>query len=251
MDTIPAILRAAAETYGDQARLRRGRPDPHLRRAARPRAGAGPTATSATAWPPGERVVVWGPNSIEWVDRRAGDDLRRRHPGAGQLPLHRSRGGRPRRPHRRRHRDGRRRLPRAHTSSRSCARASDIPSVRALGELAELSLDHRGEERQRPRRDDRRGRGPRRRGRRRRRRRHPLHLRHHRPAQGRDERAPAEHRRRAGLGRARRRERRRPLPGGQPVLPLLRLQDRHHRRACSPAPPSTRSRRSTSTRRWR
>ena len=36
----------------------------------------------------------------------------------------------------------------------------------------------------------------------RRRRRHPVHLRHHRPLQGRDERAPADHRRRPGLGRA-------------------------------------------------
>ena len=65
----------------------------------------------------------------------------------------------------------------------------------------------------------------------RRRRRHPVHLRHHRPVQGRDERAPADHRGRAGLGRARWRAPGRPLPGGQPVLPLVRLQDRDRRRA--------------------
>ena len=48
--------------------------------------------------------------------------------------------------------------------------------------------------------------------------------------QGRDERAPADDRRRRRVGRARRGRRRRPLPGGQPVLPLLRLQGRHRRR---------------------
>ena len=50
-------------------------------------------------------------------------------------------------------------------------------------------------------------------------------------AKGAMSRAPADHRRRAGLGRARRGHRPgRPLPGGQPVLPLLRLQGRHRRR---------------------
>ena len=49
------------------------------------------------------------------------------------------------------------------------------------------------------------------------------------PQQGRDVRAPADRRGRPRLGRARRGDGRGPLPRGQPVLPLLRLQGRDRR----------------------
>ena len=72
----------------------------------------------------------------------------------------------------------------------------------------------------------RRGR-PRRGGQARRRLRHPVHLRHHRPQQGRTVRAPAVAGRARGVGGVRAGHQRRPLPVHQPVLPQLRLQGRH------------------------
>ncbi len=57
----------------------------------------------------------------------------------------------------------------------------------------------------------------------RRRLRHPLHVRHHRPQQGRAVRASAVAGRLGGMGRVRRDHQRRPLPVHQPVLPQLRL----------------------------
>ena len=61
----------------------------------------------------------------------------------------------------------------------------------------------------------------------RRRLRHPVHLRHHRPQQGRAVRAPAVAGRARGVGGVRPGHQRRPLPVHQPVLPQLRLQGRH------------------------
>ena len=85
----------------------------------------------------------------------------------------------------------------------------------------------------------------------RRRRRHPLHLRHHRALQGRDERAPADHRRRAGLGRARRGQRRTTATSWSTRSSTPSATRSASSSACSPAPRSTRSRPSTSTRRCR
>ena len=73
----------------------------------------------------------------------------------------------------------------------------------------------------------RRRRRQRRRGEARRRLRHPVHLRHHRPQQGRAVRAPAVARRARGVGGVRAGDQCRPLPLHQPVLPQLRLQGRH------------------------
>ena len=175
---------------------------------------------------PGDRVVVWAPNSIDWVVAGlavsyAGATLvpaNSRYTGhevadivdrtgaslvlvadgfldrtqiadlqASQRPRLGARGGRPRQPR--------------------------------LGEPARRRLA-RG-----------RGRGARRRGLPRRRRGHPVHLRDHRASQGRDERAPADHRGGRRVEQPRRGLRGGPLPRGEPVLPLLRLQDRHRRRA--------------------
>ena len=71
------------------------------------------------------------------------------------------------------------------------------------------------------------GRRPRPRGQGRRRLRHPVHLRHHRPQQGRAVRAPAVTRRARGVGGVRTGHQRRPLSLHQPVLPQLRLQGGH------------------------
>ena len=183
---------------------------------------------------PGDRVVVWGPNSVEWVVAALAVTY-----ADGMLVPVNSRYTGTRRP----------------TSSTVAGRssvfvedgflgrhqfdellaASDLPSVepssrahardRAAVDLSVLQdRRHRG-------RDRRGGRGARGHGLSRRRGRHPVHLRHHRPVQGRDERAPADGRRRRAVGRARRGRRRGPLPGGQPVLPLLRLQGRDRHRA--------------------
>ena len=57
-------------------------------------------------------------------------------------------------------------------------------------------------------------------------RRHPVHLRHHRGAQGRAEQPSAERAGVSHLERGRGADARRPLPGGEPLLPQLRLQGR-------------------------
>ena len=201
---------------------------------------AAAAATSARASGPGDRVVLWAPNSIDWAVAALAVVLRRRRAGAGQLPLHRPRGGRHRRPHPRRAGRGRT------TASSAATQVAELPDAGALPRCRRILADSLGTVDASDAADvDDAGR----RGRPRRRRRHPVHLRHDRALQGRDERAPPDHRRRAGLGRARRGRQRGPLPGGQPVLPLLRLQDRHRRRAAHRRARSTRWRRSTSTRR--
>ena len=105
--------------------------------------------------------------------------------------------------------------------------ASDLPSVRQVVDLANLAWvrDLGDDVAERADRGAGRPVSP---GRRRR---HPVHVRHHRTAQGRDERPPADDRRRRRVGQPRRGHLRGPLPRGEPVLPLLRLQDRHRRRA--------------------
>ena len=178
---------------------------------------------------PGDRVVLWGPNSIDWAVAALAVSVRRRRARAGQLALHRARGRRPRRAHP---------APRWSWSHDGFLGRDQIARAAPSAGVARPGRRRS----QRPGRSAGRGAPtsrPRRRGRARRRGRHPVHLRHHRPVQGRDERAPADHRRRPRLGRARRRPAGRPLPGGQPVLPLLRLQDRHrgrpaHRRDALP-----------------
>jgi len=146
VDTIPAILRAAAERYGDKpAYVEGGRTltyaDLHdqVRELARRYVGHGLAA--------GERVVVWGPNSIEWVIAA----LATTYAGATLVPANSRYTG---------HEVadlvdrtgattvmvadgflGRRQL-------EELRAASEIPSVRVLGEISKLSLDHRGGERQ-------------------------------------------------------------------------------------------------------
>lgn len=146
MDTIPAILRAAAERYGDRPAYVDGDrtlsyADLHdrVRELARRYIGHGLAA--------GERVVVWGPNSIEWVVAA----LATTYAGATLVPANSRYTG---------HEV-------ADLVDRTAATvvmvadgflgrkqfeelrgASELPSVRVLGELSRLSLDHRGEERQ-------------------------------------------------------------------------------------------------------
>jgi len=146
VDTIPAILRAAAERYGDKpAYVEGGRTltyaDLHdqVRELARRYVGHGLAA--------GERVVAWGPNSIEWVIAA----LATTYAGATLVPANSRYTG---------HEVadlvdrtgattvmvadgflGRRQL-------EELRAASEIPSVRVLGEISKLSLDHRGGERQ-------------------------------------------------------------------------------------------------------
>lgn len=146
MDTIPAILRAAAERYGDRPAYVDGDrtlsyADLHdrVRELARRYIGHGLDA--------GERVVVWGPNSIEWVVAA----LATTYAGATLVPANSRYTG---------HEV-------ADLVDRTAAtvvmvadgflgrkqfeelrEASELPSVRVLGELSRLSLDHRGEARQ-------------------------------------------------------------------------------------------------------
>ena len=155
MDTIPAILRAAAEQYGDRpAYVVRGADGDRtlsyadllaeVRELARRYVGHGLA--------PGERVVVWGPNSIEWVIAA----LATTYAGATLVPANSRYTG---------HEVadlvdrtgattvlvadgflGRQQL-------EELRAASEIASVRVLGNLSEprlsrIALDHRGEERQ-------------------------------------------------------------------------------------------------------
>ncbi|GAA3834209.1 FadD3 family acyl-CoA ligase [Nocardioides panacisoli] len=146
MDTIPALLRAAAERYGDRPAYVAG--DRTLtyaelleavRDLARRYVGHGLAA--------GERVVVWGPNSIEWVVAA----LATTYAGGVLVPANSRYTG---------HEvadlvdrtaattvlvaDGF--LGRSQLAELRAA--SELSSTRVLGSLADLSLDHRGEERQ-------------------------------------------------------------------------------------------------------
>ncbi|MDZ5620405.1 FadD3 family acyl-CoA ligase [Nocardioides sp. HM23] len=145
MDTIPAILRAAAERYGDKpAYVEGGRAvsfaelHDQVRELGRRYVGHGLAA--------GEPVVVWGPNSIEWViaalatayaggtlvpanSRYTGHEVADLVDRTGATVVMVADGflGR--------------------SQVQELRAASDLPSVRAMGELSRLSLDHRGEER--------------------------------------------------------------------------------------------------------
>jgi HIP---CoA ligase len=146
VDTIPAILRAAAERYGDrpayvegERTLSYGELHDRVRDLARRYVGHGLVA--------GERVVVWGPNSIEWViaalattyaggtlvpanSRYTGHEVAEIVDRTGATAVLVADGFL-----------GRNQLAELRA-------ASELPSVRVLGELSRLSLDHRGEERQ-------------------------------------------------------------------------------------------------------
>lgn len=146
MDTIPAIFRAAAETYGDKpAYVEGGRTLTFAELLERVRELARRYVAHGLA--PGERVVVWGPNSIEWAIAA----LATTYAGGTLVPANSRYTG---------HEvadlidrtgattvlvaDGF--LGRSQVAELRAA--SDIVSVRALGLLPQLSLDHRGEERQ-------------------------------------------------------------------------------------------------------
>ncbi|RHW24163.1 fatty acid--CoA ligase [Nocardioides immobilis] len=146
MDTIPAILRAAAERYGDRPAYVDGDRTltyagllDEVRELARRYVGHGLAA--------GERVVVWGPNSIEWVvaalattyaggtlvpanSRYTGHEVAELVDRTGATVVMVADGflGR--------------------SQLEELLAASEIATVRVLGELSTLSLDHRGEERQ-------------------------------------------------------------------------------------------------------
>ncbi len=145
MDTIPAILRAAAERYGDRPAYVEGERTvsyaellDRVRELARRYVGHGLGA--------GERVVVWGPNSIEWVIAA----LATTYAGGTLVPANSRYTG---------HevadlvdRTGATTVMVAdgflgRSQIAELRAASDIVSVRALGELSRLSLDHRGDER--------------------------------------------------------------------------------------------------------
>ncbi|KAA1416449.1 AMP-binding protein [Nocardioides humilatus] len=145
MDTIPAILRAAAERYGDQPAFVEGNRTVtyaqllgEVRELARRYIGHGLAA--------GERVVVWGPNSIEWVIAA----LATTYAGATLIPANSRYTGH----------EVAELIDRTGATTVMVAdgflgrkqfeelrAASEIASVRVLGNLATLSLDHRGEER--------------------------------------------------------------------------------------------------------
>ncbi|WP_183093035.1 FadD3 family acyl-CoA ligase [Nocardioides stalactiti] len=145
MDTIPAILRAAAERYGDHpAYVQDGRTLSYagllteVRELARRYVGHGLAA--------GERVVVWGPNSIEWVLAA----LATTYAGATLIPANSRYTGH----------EVAELVDRTGATTVMVAdgflgrqqfeelrAASEIVSVRVLGNLADLTLDHRGEER--------------------------------------------------------------------------------------------------------
>ncbi|KAA1429186.1 FadD3 family acyl-CoA ligase [Nocardioides antri] len=145
MDTIPAILRAAAEAYGDKPAYVDGDRTlsyadlvDRVRELARRYVGHGLAA--------GERVVVWGPNSIEWAIAA----LATTYAGATLVPANSRYTG---------HevadlvdRTGATTVLLAdgflgRSQLEELRAASELPSVRVIGELSTLSLDHRGEER--------------------------------------------------------------------------------------------------------
>ena len=106
--------------------------------------------------------------------------------------------------------------PRSTTSA--AARPASVLEIIDIADLAHMAADPATS-------TTRRAGVPRRRGR------HPVHLGHDRTPEGRDERTPADDRRGRRVGQPGRRHRRGSLPRGEPLLPLLRLQDRHRRRA--------------------
>ena len=155
-----------------------------------------------------------------------GHPLRRRRHRAAEHPLHRQRGQRHPRPapaHRccsprasssaptRPHPWTVTPCPTCGTSCASRSRRTTAPGTSSSPAATDLDA----------------GRRPRRRRAARRRLRHPVHLRHHRPQQGRAVRTPPVTRRPRGVGGLRRAHQRRPLPVHQPVLPQLRLQGGH------------------------
>ena len=118
LETLPALLRAAAERYGDQPAYVEGSADAVLRRPARPRAEqtAAATPSSGLARRPGRAL---GAQQHRVGRRRARRLVRRRRAGARQQPLHRARGGRHRRPHRGPRWSWSRRVPRPHPGRRA------------------------------------------------------------------------------------------------------------------------------------
>ncbi len=145
MDTIPAILRSAAERYGDQPAYVEGdRAVSYTELLERVREQA--RAYVGHGLEPKDAVVVWGPNSIEWVVAA----LAVTYAGGVLVPANSRYTG---------HEV-------AELVDRTSAAivmvadgflgrsqleelraASDLPSARAIGDLATLRLDHRGEER--------------------------------------------------------------------------------------------------------
>jgi acyl-CoA synthetase (AMP-forming)/AMP-acid ligase II len=145
VDTIPAILRAAAERYGDKpAYIEDDRTLSYAELLDRVRELARRYVANGLA--PGERVVVWGPNSIEWAIAA----IATTYAGATLVPANSRYTG---------HevadlidRTGATTVMVAdgflgRSQVAELRAASDIVTVRALGKLPQLSLDHRGEER--------------------------------------------------------------------------------------------------------
>ena len=98
--TLPGVLRAAAERYGDRPAYVEGdRTLSFTELLEQVRAVA--RGYVALGLEPGDRVVVWAPNSIDWVVAGLAVSYAGGDPRAGEQPLHRARGGRHRRPHRR------------------------------------------------------------------------------------------------------------------------------------------------------
>ena len=174
---------------------------------------------------PGDRVAIWSPNTWHWVVACLATHLcgRRRRPP--EHPIHRGRGRRRPGPHRCAAAGGGRRVPRRGQGRRPGSRCPARPAAHRARPDRQGRRDL-GRVRRAGYRSRRRG-ARARRGAARRRLRHPVHLRHHRPQQGRAVRAPAVARRVRGVGGVRAGDQRRPLPLHQSVLPQLRLQGRH------------------------
>ena len=103
--------------------------------------GSGRAHRARRTWPRGAArrpVVLWGPNTIEWVVAALAVSYAGRHPGAGQLALHRGRGRRRRRPHPRRVGGRRRRVPGAQPGGRASRRPPPRRRRRGRHHLAEL-----------------------------------------------------------------------------------------------------------------
>ena len=247
-ETVPAALRRAAAEFGDRDALAEPAGQRLSFRELGERAGEVARALIAAGIAPGDRVAVWCPNDAAWVLAALGALTA----GATLVPVStRFTGGEA-----------------LDVISRSGARAlfvtdyflgSDrLAGLRAAaaapgadGSLARLAMTVRvgGDW---ARFTGRAGGGAQGRGRRpgggggpAGRQRHPVHLGHHRAQQGRDEQPPQLAGGRPGVGRPRRPYRGRPLPGGEPVLPQLRLQGRAYWPASSAARPSCRRRSST------
>ena len=233
--TVPAAVARAAREFGDAEALAEPGRAQGLRLSYREldeRVTAVTGALIDAGIGPGDRVALWAPNGCRVAAHRAGHAGRGRGAGPGEHAVHRARGAGRDRPQRRAGAVRGRRLPRRGPAGRA-AGGGGAPDggawtgsalVVRVPEEWDAFLQARAEARWRlcwPRRGGARG------GAAGGRQRHHVHLGHHRAEQGRDDLARAVPGRGPGLGGLRAAWPGRPVPGGEPVLPHVRLQGGH------------------------